>query len=89
MVILALLARFASGVLHEHLSFNPPFLDVDHFGKRTVGYAWDLSGETKALKNFVRLTPDQQASAARTRSKRNSVVGRGRELAWREEAERA
>lgn len=87
--ILVLLARGASGILHEHLSFNPPFLDVDHFGKRTVGYAWDLSGETKALKNFVRLTPDQQASAARNRCKHSSVVGRGRELVCREEAERA
>lgn len=65
--ILALLARGASGILHEHLSFDPPFLDVDHFGKRTVGYAWDLTGETKALKSFVRLTPDQQASATNLR----------------------
>ena len=60
--ILALLAGGASGIQHKHLTFVPPFLDVDHFGKRTVGYAWDLTGETKALKNFVRLTPDQQAS---------------------------
>lgn len=65
-VILALLvARNAVAVrakLHEHLSFDPPFLDVDHFGKRTVGFAWDLTGVTKAMKNFVRLTPDQQVS---------------------------
>lgn len=60
--ILALLGRSATAILHEHLSFDPPFLDVDHFGKRTVGYAWDLSGTTKVMKNFVRLTPDQQAS---------------------------
>eukprot|EP00904_Undaria_pinnatifida_P013990 jgi/Undpi1/9721/HiC_scaffold_27.g12177.m1 len=64
--ILALLTGGATGILHEHLTFNPPFLDVDHFGKRTVGYAWDLTGETKALKNFVRLTPDQQASLSKT-----------------------
>ena len=57
-----LLARGATGMLHKHLSFDPPFLDVDHFGKRTVGFAWDMSGMTKVLKNFVRLTPDQQAS---------------------------
>lgn len=62
--ILALLATSATAILHEHLSFSPPFLEVDHFGKRTVGYAWDFSGATKAFKNFVRLTPDQQASAA-------------------------
>lgn len=70
--ILALLARSATAILHEHLTFDPPFLDVDHFGKRTVGFAWDLSGATKALKNFVRLTPDLQV---RTRWHRcNSVV---------------
>lgn len=61
-VILLLLARGAKGMLHKHLSFDPPFLDVDHFGKRTVGFAWDMSGVTKVLKNFVRLTPDQQVS---------------------------
>lgn len=60
--ILLLLARGATGMLHKHLSFDPPFLDVDHFGKRTVGFAWDMSGVTKVLKNFVRLTPDQQVS---------------------------
>ncbi|CAM9225147.1 unnamed protein product [Ascophyllum nodosum] len=59
--ILALLATSARGILHKHLSFDPPFLDVDHFGKRTVGFAWDMSGVTKVLKNFVRLTPDQQS----------------------------
>lgn len=52
----------AAAILHEHLSFDPPFLDVDHFGKRTVGIGWDLNGETKALKNFARLTPDRQVS---------------------------
>lgn len=63
MILGLLVARNAITVLaklHEHLSFDPPFLDVDHFGKRTVGFAWDLSGATKAMKNFVRLTPDQQ-----------------------------
>lgn len=57
---LLLAARGTSAILHKHLSFVPPFLDVDHFGKRTVGFEWDLTGVAKAMRNFVRLTPDQQ-----------------------------
>ncbi|CAM9525993.1 unnamed protein product [Ectocarpus sp. 6 AP-2014] len=61
--ILALLvaARSATAILHKHLSFVPPFLDVDHFGKRTVGFEWDVTGEAKVMRNFVRLTPDRQS----------------------------
>lgn len=59
-----LAAKGADAILHKHLSFDPPFLEVDHFGKRTVGYTWAGSGATKALVNFVRLTPDQQVCAA-------------------------
>lgn len=60
--ILAMLlaARGSTAILHKHLSFVPPFLEVDHFGKRMVGYEWDLTGAAKAMRNFVRLTPDQQ-----------------------------
>lgn len=57
---LAWLGRSCFAILHQHLSFDPPFLDVDHWGKRTVGFEWDLSGATKTMKNFVRLTPDLQ-----------------------------
>lgn len=64
-------------MLHKHLSFDPPFLDVDHFGKRTVGFAWDMSGITKVLKNFVRLTPDQQVSRmAREKAFHSALVER-------------
>lgn len=52
--------KTASAKLHKHLSFVPPFLDIDHYGKRTVGYEWDMTGVAKAMKTFVRLTPDQQ-----------------------------
>lgn len=60
LVVLLLASRTGLAILHEHLSFDPPFLDMDHFGKRMVGFEWDLSGATKTMKNFVRLTPDKQ-----------------------------
>lgn len=58
--VLALLVGRSLGITHEHLTFDPPFRDVDHYGKRMVGIDWDMSGAAKALKNFVRLTPDLQ-----------------------------
>lgn len=70
---LLLTARSTSAILHNHLSFAPPFLDVDHFGKRTVGFEWDLTGVAKAMRSFVRLTPDQQA---REREKRKREKAR-------------
>lgn len=58
--VLALFVARSVGITHEHLTFDPPFRDVDHYGKRMVGIDWDMSGAAKALKNFVRLTPDLQ-----------------------------
>eukprot|EP00752_Nemacystus_decipiens_P016762 g15000.t1 len=58
---LLLAARGSSAILHKHLSFVPPFLEVDHFGKRMVGFEWDMTGVAKAMRNFVRLTPDLQS----------------------------
>lgn len=68
-------AAATATTLHKHLSFTPPFLDVDHFGKRMVGFEWDMTGVAKAMKNFVRLTPDQQASEMDLDSQ-NSVLCR-------------
>lgn len=62
LMVLGWLGSSCFAILHEHLTFDPPFLDVDHWGKRTVGFEWDLSGATKTMKNFVRLTPDLQVS---------------------------
>lgn len=47
-------------MVHKHLTFDPPFMEYDHFGKRSISSDWDVGGETKVMKNFVRLTPDQQ-----------------------------
>lgn len=49
-----------AAMVHKHLTFDPPFMEYDHFGKRSISGEWDISGETKVMKNFVRLTPDQQ-----------------------------
>lgn len=71
---LLLAATGTSAILHKHLSFVPPFLDVDHFGKRTVGFEWDLTGVAKAMRTFVRLTPDQQVKTRERATERTSEV---------------
>ena len=88
---LLLAARGTSAILHKHLSFVPPFLEVDHFGKRTVGFEWDLTGVAKAMRNFVRLTPDQQArqyTKARQRTTKHLQMQCGGEKERERERER-
>lgn len=59
----AMYSGLAKAIVHKHLTFNPPFTEVDHFGKRSVSAEWDAGGTTKVMRHFVRLTPDQQVNA--------------------------
>lgn len=45
----------------EHVSFEPPFEDVDNAGMRMVGKHWRSAGHAVVNNNFARLTPDRQS----------------------------
>ena len=69
MGLIAVLSVFASlqQYVHadkiDHLSFEPPFQDIDASGLRLISHNWRASGSTMVNSNFARLTPDQQSRA--------------------------
>ena len=71
LLIAIVLASLCVAIPLEHVSFNPPYSEVDASGSRIVNKYWRSSGTTEVMKSFIRLTPDRQ-------SKRGSVWSRGK-----------
>ena len=59
LVIICLVSSYARKL--EHMSFNPPFDQVDNAGMRMVGTHWRSAGHAVVNNNFARLTPDRQS----------------------------
>ena len=45
----------------DHVSFEPPFEEIDNAGLRMVGKQWRSAGHAVVNNNFARLTPDRQS----------------------------
>jgi mannose-binding lectin 2 len=61
--VMGLLCVFSSTTARklEHVSFEPPFEEVDNAGQRMVGKQWRSAGHAVVNNNFARLTPDRQS----------------------------
>ena len=67
--VVLVLALSVLGVPLDHVSFVPPYAEVDSAGDRIVNKHWRTGGTTEVMKSFIRITPDRQ-------SKRGSVWSR-------------